>query len=158
MSKFFQAFLTGIFFTFILDFFLFLGIKLNYIDFYNIDLYYNILFADHQNIYIYMIFSAFIAYLAIYLKNNKTGAIIIATLFAIVSLSLIKPIGHSLGEYMLMTKNTTLHDSKHTFIGDIYYNGRKKITFYDYELKKVIILDKNRLQGNKIDETYNFNS
>ena len=56
MNKLFQAFLTGVFFTFILDFFLFLGIFLNYIKYYEIDLYYNILFADHQNIYIYLIF------------------------------------------------------------------------------------------------------
>jgi len=146
MSKFFQAFLTGIFFTFILDFFIFLGIKLNYIDFYNINLYYNILFADHQNIYIYTIFSIFIGYLVIYVNDNKTSTIILAVLFSLVSLSLIQPIGNSLGELMLMSKNITLQDSKHTYIGDIYYNGRKKITFYDYELKKVITLDKNRLK------------
>ncbi|MFK5937837.1 MAG: hypothetical protein QM497_05500 [Sulfurimonas sp.] len=145
MSKFFQAFLTGIFFTFILDFFIFLGIKLNYIDFYNIDLYYNILFADHQNIYLYTIFSILIGYVVIYTDNNKTSTILLAALFAIVSLSLIKPIGHSLGELMLMTKNITLQDSRHTYIGDKYYDGRKKITFYDYELKKVILLDKKRL-------------
>jgi len=149
MSKFFQAFLTGIFFTFILDFFIFLGIKLNYIDFYNINLYYNILFADHQNIYIYTIFSIFIGYLVIYVNHNKTSTIILAVLFAIVSLSLIKPIGNSLGKLMLMSKNITLQDSRHTYIGDIYYDGRKKITFYDYELKKVIILDKKRLINNK---------
>ena len=51
MSKLIQALLTGIFITFILDFFIFLGIKQNYIDFYEIDVYYNILFADHQNIF-----------------------------------------------------------------------------------------------------------
>ncbi len=46
-----------------------------------------------------------------------------------------------------MTKNTMLQDSRHTYVGDIYYNGRDKITFYDYNLKKVINLDKNRLKG-----------
>ena len=145
MTKFFQAFLTGIFFTFILDFFIFLGIKLNYVDFYSIDLYYNILFADHQNIYLFSIFSILIGYVVIYVDNNKISTIILGALFALVSLSLIKPIGHNLGELMLMHKNITLQDSRHTYNGDIYYDGRKKITFYDYELKKVIILDKKRL-------------
>jgi len=52
MSKLIQAFLAGIFFTFFLDFFIFLGILLHYINFYEIDLYYNILFADNQNIFL----------------------------------------------------------------------------------------------------------
>ena len=147
MSKFFQAFLTGIFFTFILDFFIFLGIKLNYIDFYEIDLYYNILFADHQSLLIYAVFSAIIGYLVIYIDNNKISAIVLGVFFSIAALTLISPIGYKLGEMMLMKKNTTLQDERHIYIGDIYYDGRTRITFYDYNLKKIINLDKNRLKG-----------
>ena len=147
MSKFFQALLTGMFFTFILDFFIFLGIKLNYIDFYNIDLYYNILFADNQCFLLYAIISALIGYVVIYLNNNKISAIVLGILFFIAALTLIQPVGYKLGEMILMTKDTTLKDKKDTYIGDIYYNGRTKVTFYDYNLKKVISLDKNRLKG-----------
>jgi hypothetical protein len=86
-----------------------------------------------------------IGFIVIYVESNKTSIIILGALFAIVSLSLIKPIGKSLGALILMSKNITLHDSRHTYIGDIYYDGRKKITFYDYELKKIIILDKRRI-------------
>jgi len=146
MSKFFQAFLTGIFFTFILDFFLFLGIKLNYIDFFNIDLYYNILFADHQNIYLYLLLASLLGYIIIYLDNNKVSAIMLGILFSLVSLTLIAPIGKSMGELLLMKKNITLKDSKYTYIGDAYYIGRKSVTFYDYELQKIIILEKNKLK------------
>ena len=147
MSKFFQAFLTGIFFTFILDFFIFLGIKLNYIDFYEIDLYYNILFADNQCFILYAIFSAIIGYVVIYVNNNKVSAIVLGTLLFITSLTLIPPIGYQLGEMMFMQKNATLQDERHTYVGDIYYDGRTRVTFYDYNLKKVINLDKNRLKG-----------
>jgi len=147
MSKFFQALLTGIFFTFILDFFIFLGIKLNYIDFYEIDLYYNILFADNQSFILYTIFSAIIGYVVIYVNNNKVSAIILGILLFITSLTLIPPIGYQLGEMMFMQKNVTLQDERHTYVGDIYYDGRKRVTFYDYNLKKVINLDKNRLKG-----------
>ena len=147
MSKFFQALLTGIFFTFILDFFIFLGIKMNYIDRYEIDLYYNILFADNQCFILYAVFSALIGYIVIYLNNNKISAIILATLFSIVALTLIPPIGNSLGELVFMKKNVTLKAKKHTYIGDLYYDGRDKITFYDYELQRMITLDKNRLKG-----------
>ena len=145
MSKFFQALLTGIFFTFILDFFIFLGIKMNYIDFYEIDLYYNILFADNQCFILYTLVSALIGYIVIYLNNNKISLIVVGTLFFIAALTLVPPIGNKLGEMILMTKNATLKDAKHTYIGDIYYDGRERVTFYDYNLKKVINLDKKRL-------------
>ena len=104
MSKFFQAFLTGIFFTFILDFFIFLGIKLNYIDFYEIDLYYNILFADNQCFILYAIFSALIGYIVIYMNNNKVSAIVLGILFATAALTLVPPIGYKLGEIIFMKK------------------------------------------------------
>jgi len=45
-----------------------------------------------------------------------------------------------------MKKNVTLKDKKYSFHGDIYYKGRKFITFYDYELKKVILLKKKDLK------------
>jgi len=54
MSKIVQMILSGMFFTFILDFFLFLGVKETYIDSHGIKLYYNILFADNQNIFIFI--------------------------------------------------------------------------------------------------------
>ena len=148
MSKFFQALLTGMFFTFILDFFIFLGIKLNYIDFYEIDLYYNILFADNQCFLLYTLVSAVIGYIVIYVNNNKFSAIVLGVLFSLAALTLIAPIGHRLGEILFKEKNRTLQDERHTYTGDIYYNGRSKITFYDYNLKKIINLDKNRLKGN----------
>ena len=135
------------FFTFILDFFIFLGIKLHYVDFYKINVYYNILFADHQNIFIFALFSALIGFIFTYLDNNKINFIILGSLFFVVSLTLIAPIGNRVGEWMLMDKDVTLYDSKHSYNGDSYYNGRKTVTFYDYELKKVIILDKQRLKG-----------
>ncbi len=141
MNKFFQALLTGIFFTFILDFFIFLGIKQNYIDFYDINVYYNILFADHQNIYIYSLFSFIIGYLIIYVNKNKLSAIVVGAMFFIASLTLVPTIGHSLGEMVLMQKNITLKTAKNTYKGDIYYRGRAKTTFYDYERQKTILFN-----------------
>jgi len=145
MSKAVQALLTGMFFTFILDFFLFLGIQLNYIEFYGINLYYNILFADHQNIYIFSILTLLLGFIVVYINQNKVSLIVIGSLFFITSLTLIESVGHGVGEYLFMTKNTTLKDKKFTYNGDIYYSGRKQITFYDKELKKMIILEKKDL-------------
>ena len=146
MSKFFQAFLTGIFFTFILDFFLFLGIKENYIDFYEIDLYYNILFADNQFWLLNGAVSLLLGFVIIYLNNNRVSAIVLGILLFLVSLTLVPSVGFTLGSKLFTQKDVRLHNDRHTFIGDIYYSGREKITFYDIELDKIIILEKKDLK------------
>jgi hypothetical protein len=145
MIKFIQAFLTGVFFTFIFDYFIFLGIKLNYIDFHGIDLYYNILFADNQNIYIYALISALVGFTYTYINNIKINIILIGFLSIMSLLTIIPVIGLSLGEMLFMKKNVTYKSNKYTYVGDVYYDGRKNITFYDYELQKTILLNKKDL-------------
>jgi hypothetical protein len=145
MSKVFQALLSGMFFTFILDFFLFLGIKMNYIDTLNIDLYYNILFADHQNIFLFLIFTIFLGYITLYL-SHKISLIVLGSLFLLVFATLLQPIGYFMGEMLLMSKNTTLQTEKFSYTGDLYYAGRTKLYLHDYRLDKIIILDKNKIK------------
>ena len=145
MSKAIQALLTGMFFTFILDFFIFLGIKQNYIDLYEIDLYYNILFADHQNIYLFFFVSFILGAIVIYLNKTKVSISLIGFLSILSLLTLIPSIGEQLGKDFFMSNNITLKTAKYTFYGDIYYDGRDKITFYDNELQKMIVLEKKDL-------------
>ncbi|MBL0708003.1 MAG: hypothetical protein JJW00_03055 [Sulfurimonas sp.] len=145
MTKFFQAFLTGVFFTFILDFFIFLGIKKTYIDLYNIDLYYNVLFIDNQNIYIYLLVSAILGFIITYVDDSKLSLVVVGVLFVISLSTLVPFVGHSLAEVLLMKKNVELRDKKHLFYGDIYYNGRYKIYLFDNELQKIILLNKKDL-------------
>jgi hypothetical protein len=47
---------------------------------------------------------------------------------------------------MFMQKNKTLQENKYSYTGDIYYNGRKEVTFYDYKLDKIISLNKHDLK------------
>ncbi|HIC12366.1 MAG TPA: hypothetical protein EYO75_03150 [Sulfurimonas sp.] len=146
MSKVVQAFLSGIFFTFILDFFLFLGVFENYIKAKEIDVYYNILFADHQSLLIFLFFSIILGYITLY-KETKLSLIVIGTL-SIISLStLIPPIGSTLGEALLMKTDVEIHMIKYSYSGDILYDGRDKITFNDSKFKKVLHLDKNQIIG-----------
>jgi len=146
MSKFVQALLSGIFISFLLDFFLFLGIFQNYIRVHEIDLYYNILFADNQNIVLFTIMSLLLGYLTL-LKNKKISLGIIAFL-ALLSLStLITPIGQSIAEILLMKKNVQLETKKYSYIGDILYDGRVNIIFYDYKFKKILKINKNKIKG-----------
>ena len=146
MSKIIQALLSGMFFTFILDFFLFLGIQQNYINKHEIDLYYNILFADHQNIFIFFALSIIIGFITLY-KGHKVSLLVLLPLFAVVFATLIPPIGESVGAFLLMKKGVTLQTKKFSYRGDILYIGRKKITFYDYRLKKNLLFDKTTVLG-----------
>jgi len=146
MSKFFQAFLSGLFFTFFLDFFLFLGMKINYIDLYEIKIFYNTFFAENQNIYIYLFMSAFIGYLVIYVRSATIKVSIVGVLLLLSLSTLIQEVGYRVGLMMFAHKNVTLRESRYTFTGDIYYSGRKYITFYDYDLDKIIQLNKKELK------------
>ena len=145
MSKFIQALLSGMLATFIFDFFLFLGIKLHYIDHYEIPLYYNILFADNQNFYLYFALSFLFGYIIIYLQNVKFKATLLVLSFALSLTPLLQSVGYSVAEAMFMQKNTTLKNKKFIFRGDIYYVGREAVYFYDKELQKMITLQKKDL-------------
>lgn len=145
MSKVIQAFLTGAFITLIFDFFLFLGLKENYIDFYKVMLYYNIFFIDNQNIFFYILLSVFFGFIVVYLDANKLKLSILALFFLASFSTLIPFIGKALGEKLFMQKNQVFKFKRYTFTGDIYYIGRSDITFYDYELQKTILLKKEEL-------------
>jgi len=142
MSKAVLALFVGIFVTFILDFFLFLGIYLNYIKPNEIDVYYNIVFADNQNIFYYLISTIFYALSLMYIPDVKTKMLIVGTSFALILIMLIPSVSVSLAESALMQKGARFQDARYIYKGDIYYNGRDKIYIYDNEVSKMLIINK----------------
>lgn len=145
MSKVIQAFLSGIFFTFIIDFFLFLGIKINYINLYHIPEYYNTLFADYQNIFLFLFITLIVGYATIYAKP-RVKITLVGILFAMVFLTLYEPIGMRVGSMLLMQKSVTLKTDKYIYTGDILYSGRENIYFHSDKLNKMLIFHKNRVK------------
>ena len=148
MSKILLALLTGMLITFIVDFFLFLGVKLNYFDFYEIEIFYNVLFADNQNFLLYFVSSIVFGFIVIFISNNNffSQAKKISCVLTIIAIApLFSNIGESLGKMMFMTKDVTYNEIKHSFHGDVYYDGRRTIHFYDNELQRIIILQKKDL-------------
>ena len=148
MSKAVQALLSGIFFTFILDFFLFLGIFENYIKVNGIDLYYNILFSDNQSFVLFFLLSIILGYITLY-KSTKLSLIVLLTLSVLALSTLITPIGNSVGSLMFTHKNVRIQMQQFSYQGDILYEGRKEISFYDYKFKKILQLQKNKILGDK---------
>jgi len=136
------AFLVGALVTFIFDFFLFLGIKINYTDFYNIEVYFNTLFADNQNLLLFLLFTSLYGYLIIYSKNVKFIflTLILSSLLSLATLT--HTVGNFVAKTLFMQTDVTLEYKKRSYRGDIYYSGREKITFYDYKLEKMIQLNK----------------
>ncbi len=146
MTKSAQAFLTGVFFTFILDFQFFLGIKLYYIDRYEIDVYYNILFADHQNLLYLIPLVVIIGFVTTYIKNTKVPLVTLGVFFAVTMLIYIPSIGEKMGAHMLQKENARYQDGRYVYKGTLYYDGRHKITIFDDELQRLITLNKKDLQ------------
>ena len=140
MSKFIQALLSGVFFTYFIDFFFFLGIKQNYFEKLEIPIYYNVLFADNQNAIIFFALTFIIGLSVIYLNSRLIKLTLVGTLFIVGASTNISSLGYMVGEKLFMTKESSLKNKKHTFVGDIYYKGREGIYFYDRELDKLIIL------------------
>jgi len=132
------AFLAGVFFTFFLDFFFILGLFLNYIQAQEIDVYYNILFADHQSYFLFFSGVVVFGYLFIFFPSTKFASIIFGVCFAIVNLTQIPDIGFYMGQMMFEKDNQVIHEGTHQYIGKIVYEGRDTTWFYEDELNKII--------------------
>ncbi|MDF1881167.1 hypothetical protein JHD50_07605 [Sulfurimonas sp. MAG313] len=141
-NKLVTAFITGAFFAFFLDFFFILGLFLNYIQAQDIDVYYNVLFADHQSYLVFFSLVAVFGYLFIFFPSAKIATIIFALSFALVNLSQIPSIGFSLGQMMFEKPNQVIKEGQYTYIGKTIYEGRSTIWFYEEELKKIIEIQK----------------
>ena len=141
-SKLATAFLAGAFFAFFLDFFFILGLFLNYIQAQDIDVYYNILFADHQSYLVFFSLVVIFGYLFLFFSSTKIATIIFGVCFVIVNLVQIPSIGFKVGQMMFEKTNQILQKEEHTYIGKIVYEGRSIIWFYEEELKKIIEIQK----------------
>ena len=148
-TKLVTAFITGVFFTFFLDFFFILGLFLNYIQAQEIDVYYNILFADHQNVFIYMIGVVVFGYLFIFLKNTKIAASIFLLSLVLVNLTQVPSIGKRIGISFFQEDNKIINEGRHQYIGHIVYTGRDTVWFYDEELKNIIEIKKDSLKNSE---------
>lgn len=145
IGKIVNSFILGMAFVSLLDFFYFIGIKLNYFEFYKVNEYFNTLFVDNQNFPALLFASLVVGYLILYSKFAKFFAnIYIVVVFAFSSL-LYAPIGKSVGEYHFMEKNQRFKLGRVVFSGDMVYEGRQIIYIYRNDLEKTIKLQKNEV-------------
>ncbi len=149
ISKVISSFLLGFIFVLLLDFLFFIGIKINYIDIYNIKVYYNPLFADNQPYILLFILSALFGYLISNKRSLKLFAYIYILLIFISLFTFYKPIGKSLGEILFKKDNLSFKVGKISFKGDLLYRGRKYTYIYRKDINKVIKLSNSELLQSK---------
>jgi len=149
ISKIINSFFLGFIFVLLLDFLLFIGIKINYIDAYNIKVYYNTLFVDNQSYILFFVIALFFAYL---ISNKKTAKFFtyIYILLIFMSLStLYKPIGKTLGKSLFEKENLSFKVGKITFKGNMLYKGRNYTYIYRNDIQKVVKLNNSELLQSK---------
>jgi len=122
-----MASIVGTLHMLLLDFFFFLGIKLNYLDALEIKEFYNILFVDNQNIIIFIIGSMVLGFLMIFLRSQILKATLFMTTWAISALTLLSPVGESIGESMFKKEKQSIQMQTRAFIGDIMYESRSHL-------------------------------
>jgi len=149
IAKIINSFFLGLIFVLLLDFLLFIGIKINYIDFYNIKVYYNVLFVDNQSYILLFVLSIFFGYLISNKKSIRVFAYIYIFLIFITLLALYAPIGKSLGEMLFEKNNLSFKVGKIAFKGDLLYKGRKQTFIYRKDINKVIKLSNKDLLQSK---------
>lgn len=144
-SKLATAFIAGVFFAFFLDFFFILGLFLNYIQAQDIDVYYNVLFADHQSYLVFFSLVVIFGYLFVFFPSTKIATIIFGVCFALVNITQIPSIGFKAGQMMFEKTNKIIKEGEYTYIGKTVYEGRSTIWFYEEELEKIIEIQKDEI-------------
>ena len=141
------SFFMGFIFISILDFLYFIGLKLNYFDFYKVDVYFNVLFVDNQNFYILLPLAGVVGYMLMYSKLAKQFLKIYIIIILLSAITLYEPIGKSLGEIVFLKDNQRFKFGSTTFSGATLYEGRTEIYIYRKDLVKTVKLDKNNLKN-----------
>ncbi len=140
IQKFISSLFLGLILFLLLDFLLFIGIKINYIDLYHIKVYYNLLFVDNQNYLLMVTVSLLFGYLFINKKSAKIFGYIYILLIVLSLLSFYKPVGKSIAQMLFRKDGLSFKLGKVKFKGDLLYKGRRYIYIYRKDINKVIKL------------------
>jgi len=145
INRIFGSFIMGLAFVSILDFLYFIGLKLHYFDFYNIDEYFNIIFVDNQNFYILLPLSLVVGYLLLYSPFSKIFMKIYIVSILLFASMLYEPIGKTVGDEMFVKQNQRFKVGSTVFTGDILYVGRDRVYIFRKDISKTIKLQKDEV-------------
>lgn len=137
-SKIINTFIVGLVLFFMLDALFVVALKLNYFNYYNIQIFYNILFIDIQNYFIVIFASFLVGIIFIYDPKDKFFLLLyFFSLLAVFSM-FFEDIGRKVGESIFMSEELKLKYHSTTFEGHITYSGRENIYIYRSDINKNI--------------------
>ena len=147
-TKLFNAFIFGSIFVLLLDFLLFVGLKINYFDYYGIDEYFNTIFVDNQPYILLFLLSIALGYAMLYLNKRKIFDRLYIILILIFATTFYQPIAKVVGTFLFTQKNQKLQVLDANITADIIYQGRQtlylkksnlfKVTKYSYDEVKLL--------------------
>lgn len=141
-----NAFLMGIAFVSIIDFLIFIGLKINYFDLYGVKEYFNVIFIDNQNFYILLPLSLVVGYLLLYSGFAKFFIRVYLVALLVSITALYKPVGKEIGKQAFLKENLRFKVGKTTFSADLLYKARDYTYLYRKDLAKTIKLKNEELK------------
>ncbi|NLC28812.1 MAG: hypothetical protein GX780_08600 [Campylobacteraceae bacterium] len=137
-----NAFVFGLTLVLMIDFLLFIGLKLHYFDALNIKEYFNIYFFDNQPFIFVGVSSLVLGFAMLYSSFFRAvqGTYIFLLL---ASLGTLHPtVGYALGETIFLKPNTTFEVGSIIFEADLLYEGRYNYYVKREGIEKTIVLSK----------------
>ncbi len=126
-AKLFNALIFGSIFVLLLDFLLFVGLKINYFDHYGIDEYFNTVFVDNQPYLLLFILSIALGYAMLYMKKSKIFDRLYIVLILIFTTTFYQPVAITIGTFLFAQKNQKLQLFDTNITTDIIYQGRQAL-------------------------------
>jgi len=146
MIRFIQALLSGLFFTLVYDFLLYIAIWIHYIKPQEIETFFNPFFWDNQNSIILVSSVVFLTLIIGYSSKIIQNTLLTLCLLIVFGADLYAPFGYYLGKILLEKQTQTLKDNRYTYHGNIIFNGRKSIYFYDTDVNQTFEIEKKNIQ------------
>lgn len=138
---FFNSFLFGLILISLLDFIIFLILKINYFNAFGIDEYFNTIFVQNQNFYILLLATLPVGYLFIYSPIKKIIEKLFLVLVVISVFGFIPEIGMEFGKKIFMQEGKHFTLGKVEFDGDLLYVGKNNIYIRRHDIDKTIKIE-----------------
>jgi len=141
MIKFIQALFSGLLVVLILDFFIFLGLYLHYVEALEIPFYFNAFFIDNQPWLLLFISTLLFGLLIIYnpIKMVNLAVLLLATSVSL--LPLIPSIGLNSGYWLFSLEPYDITINQQHYHGKLLYKRRGIVTLFDNDLQRNVTLE-----------------
>ena len=145
---FFNSFLFGVILISLIDFIIFLFLKINFFNALDIDEYFNDIFVQNHNFYMILLATIPVGYLFIYSPIKKLFEKIYLLVIIIATFGFYPQIGMQIGSYFFLQKEKTITLGSTTFVADILYIGKNHIYLKRAQIEKTIKIEKNLVTYN----------